>query len=43
MSAIDVAILLGFAAWAIASGLRARRLASRSLEGYFLAGRTLRG
>jgi Na+/proline symporter len=43
MSLIDVAILLGFAAWALASGWRARRSAGRNLEEYFLAGRQLRG
>jgi len=43
MGALDAAILLAFAAYAIAAGLRARRLASRNLEEYFLAGRTLRG
>jgi len=40
---IDAAILLGFAALALASGFRARGQASRSLEEYFLAGRTLKG
>lgn len=43
MSALDAAIVLAFAAWAIGSGLRARREASRGLADYFLAGRTLRG
>jgi Na+/proline symporter len=43
MNGIDVAILLAFAAWALASGLRARQSASRNLEEYFLAGRRLRG
>ena len=43
MSALDVVILLAFAAWALAAGLRARRAASEGLEEYFLAGRTLRG
>lgn len=43
MSSIDVAILAAFAAWAIASGLRARKVASRNLEEYFLAGRSLPG
>jgi len=43
MSAIDVAILLAFAAWALAAGLRARSVAGRNLEEYFLAGRTLPG
>ncbi len=43
LSALDALILLSFAALAIRSGLRARKLASRSLEDYFLAGRTLSG
>ena len=43
MSPLDVAIVLVFAAWAIGSGFRARREASRGLVDYFLAGRTLRG
>ncbi len=43
MTPIDVGILSAFALWAIVSGLRARSLASRDLEEYFLAGRTLRG
>ncbi|MBW2424298.1 MAG: sodium transporter [Deltaproteobacteria bacterium] len=43
MSGLDGLLVLAFAAWAIASGLRARRAASRSLDEYFLAGRTLRG
>jgi Na+/proline symporter len=43
MSTIDTLILLGFAAWAVGSGLHARKAASRNLEEYFLAGRTLRG
>jgi Na+/proline symporter len=43
VSAIDALILLLFAAYAISSGLRARKQASRNLEEYFLAGRTLSG
>jgi len=43
MAALDVLILLGFVAYAIATGLRSRRIASRNLEEYFLAGRSLRG
>jgi SSS family solute:Na+ symporter len=43
MSGIDVAILVAFAAWAIAAGLRSRAVAGRNLEEYFLAGRSLRG
>jgi len=41
--ALDAAILLAFAVYAVAAGLRSRRLASRNLQEYFLAGRTLRG
>ncbi len=40
---IDLALLLLFVAYGVASGLHARRDASRSAEEYFLAGRTLRG
>ncbi|MFZ5558981.1 MAG: sodium:solute symporter family protein [Pseudomonadota bacterium] len=40
---LDLLIVLAFAAWAVASGLRARGQASRSLEEYFLAGRSLPG
>ncbi len=43
LSALDVLILLSFAALAIGAGLRARKQASKSLEEYFLAGRTLSG
>ena len=43
MRTLDWAILLAFAIYAVSAGLRARRLASRNLEEYFLAGRTLRG
>ncbi|NQZ96377.1 MAG: Na+:solute symporter [Myxococcales bacterium] len=43
LSLIDSTILLAFAAWAIASGWRARHQASQSLEEYFLAGRSLSG
>jgi Na+/proline symporter len=43
MSPWDVAILAGFALWALAAGLRFRRVASRDLGEYFLAGRSLRG
>ena len=43
MSGLDGLILLTFVALAIGSGLRARRQASRSLEEYFLAGRSLPG
>jgi SSS family solute:Na+ symporter len=43
MHPLDATILLAFVVYALAAGLRARRVASRSLEEYFLAGRTLRG
>ncbi|MBD3220831.1 sodium transporter [bacterium] len=40
---IELAIVLAFVAYSVTVGLRARRAASRNLEEYFLAGRTLRG
>jgi len=40
---VDAAILLGFVALALGSGLAYRRRASQSLEEYFLAGRSLPG
>jgi len=40
---IDIAIIVAFVAWALSSGWRARRHASRDLEEYFLAGRSLSG
>ena len=40
---IDVAIVAAFVAYALSSGLRSRRVASESLEEYFLAGRSLSG
>ena len=43
MTGLDWLIVVGFVLYAIGSGLRARRVASRNLEEYFLAGRTLRG
>jgi SSS family solute:Na+ symporter len=43
VSGLDGLIVLVFVALAIRSGLRARRQASRSLEEYFLAGRSLPG
>ena len=43
MGGVDALIVTGFAAYAIASGLRARAQASRGLEEYFLAGRSLPG
>src|SRR5690606_1360047 len=43
LAAIDVAIIAAFLAWCVHSGLRSREAASRNLQEYFLAGRTLRG
>ena len=43
MSAIDVVIILLFVAYAISAGWRNRGAASRNLEEYFLAGRSLPG
>ncbi|MFP5349137.1 MAG: sodium transporter, partial [Gammaproteobacteria bacterium] len=43
MHPIDAALIVGFIVYALVAGLRARRAASRNLEEYFLAGRTLRG
>ncbi len=43
MGRFDWLIVLLFVAFAIGAGLRARRLASRNLEEYFLAGRSLSG
>ncbi|MFQ5937815.1 MAG: sodium:solute symporter family protein, partial [Acidiferrobacterales bacterium] len=36
-------IILAFVAYAVAAGLRSRKVASQNLEEYFLAGRTLKG
>ncbi len=43
LHAIDVLILAAFVLYAVAAGLRSRGIASRDLEQYFLAGRTLSG
>jgi Na+/proline symporter len=43
LSGLDIAIVLAFVAWCLVSGWRARAAASRSVEEYFLAGRTLPG
>jgi Na+/proline symporter len=43
LSALDLAILGAFLLYCLASGLRSRAISSRSLEEYFLAGRTLPG
>jgi SSS family solute:Na+ symporter len=40
---IDIFIVVIFVIYAISSGFRARRKASRSLEEYFLAGKTIKG
>ena len=40
---LDLAILSVFVAYSVAAGFRARSAASRSLEEYFLAGRTISG
>ncbi len=40
---LDLAIVLAFIAYAVAFGLRARKKASRGLEEYFLAGRSVKG
>ena len=43
MAAIDLAIVAAFVLYAVTAGLRNRRAASRNLDEYFLAGRSLRG
>ena len=43
VTTIDGLIVLAFVVYAISNGFRSRRQASRSLEEYFLAGRTLPG
>ena len=43
MHLIDALIVLAFVAQAVWAGLRYRKVASQSLEEYFLAGRTLKG
>lgn len=40
---LDLFIVLAFVAYAITVGFRARRVASKNLTEYFLAGRTIRG
>jgi Na+/proline symporter len=40
---LDLLIVLAFVVYAIGAGFRSRRVASRNLEEYFLAGKTLRG
>ena len=43
MSTVDALILVAFVAYAVRVGLRNRLVASRNLEEYFLAGRSLPG
>ena len=43
MSTVDALIVVAFIAYAVSAGFRNRRQASKSLEEYFLAGRTLSG
>ena len=43
MAAIDLAILAAFIVYAVSAGIRNRRAASRNLDEYFLAGRSLPG
>lgn len=43
MDTLDAGIILGFIAYAVVTGLRARNIAGESLEEYFLAGRSLPG
>ena len=43
MHTVDVLIVVAFVAYAVTAGLRHRRQASKNLEEYFLAGRTLPG
>ncbi|MFY0534522.1 hypothetical protein [Nannocystis pusilla] len=40
---LDLVLVLAFVAYSVSAGLRARRMASRDLGEFFLAGRTLRG
>ena len=43
MSTVDILIVVAFIVYAVSVGLRHRRQASKNLEEYFLAGRTLSG
>ena len=43
MSTVDALIVVAFVAYAVSAGFRNRRQASKNLEEYFLAGRTLPG
>ncbi len=41
MHPVDALIVLAFVAYAVSAGVRHRRQASKNLDEYFLAGRTL--
>lgn len=43
MSTLDLLMIGAFIAYAIWAGLRSRKVASKNLEEYFLAGRSLKG
>ncbi len=43
MHTVDILIIVAFVVYVVAVGLRSRKVASRNLEEYFLAGRTLKG
>ena len=43
LETLDICILAAFLVYAVSAGLRSRRLASKNLEEYFLAGRSLNG
>ncbi len=43
LSRLDASVIAAFVVYCIVSGLRSRRIASKNLEEYFLAGRTLPG
>lgn len=43
LETIDICIIAAFLVYAVAAGLRSRALASKNLEEYFLAGRSLNG
>ncbi|OGS08226.1 MAG: hypothetical protein A2270_10365 [Elusimicrobia bacterium RIFOXYA12_FULL_51_18] len=43
MAGLDIAIILAFIVYSLSSGLRNREMASKNLEEYFLAGRSLPG
>ncbi len=43
LETLDICILAAFLVYAVSAGLRSRRLASKNLEEYFLAGRSLTG